>query len=305
MLLTVFTSVAFSADKAPTKKQTPLQTAYNKQRVLYSKYRVVQQKVYKDATLLKLRKTWTEANDALNKKIDSLSVKERKAEKAALDTLNAAITRKITSSKEIAGLEEKRQSLQKQKRDLQFQIGLTSVHLYHSDSPLQQTLDADSNLKLLRKAMWTGTRKERSAAYNKYNTDRRAKLKTLKEAKPLFAKIEDLKKQIAQSDKDGYQAMRTIFDVKRKIQYSKDKSLQPLRDKLTAARNTTRKVSSHAAAKTLRAAANKANLAYRKKYSALASASKELTDLQKQLDAAYKEIRNLRPKKKPIRKNRK
>jgi hypothetical protein len=298
VLLTISTMTALADEKAPTKKQTSIEAAYGKQRVLFSKFQVAQREVFKDADLIKLRKAWTEATAALNKKIESLSVKERQVEKTAHDALYAQIADRIASSKEIAKLNEKRQSLQKKKRDSQFEIGLISVRLFHNDSPLQQTLDADPSIKSLKEALRNVTREERSTAYNKYNASRRAKLETLKDAKPLFAETEELKKQIAQCDKDNYQALKAISDAKRKIEYGEDKSLQPLRDKLTAARNTTRKVYFHADAKDLRNAVNSASLAYRKKSTELTLASDELKGLQEQLNAVNKEIRDLRPKKK-------
>ena len=284
------------AQKKTAKKPTKLQEAYARWRAISSKYQAVHNKVTKNAELVKLRKAWNAAETAVRKKVESLSVKERQAEKVARDALSAAIDKQIASSKEIAALKKKREALQKEARDLRFQVASISVQLYHGDSPVQQQLDADPSLAALRKAAWKGTRKERSAAFRKYTDARRAKLKTLKSAKRLLSKVDALNKEIAAAGKQSFQVLREIGTTERKIRYSKDKSLQPLRDKLAAAGTATRKVYFHPDTKDLRAAAGKASTAYRKKYRELTSASKELAALQKQFDAASKALRALRSK---------
>lgn len=303
VFLTAFVVPALADDSpkpkrtnSPSAKQTALQIAYSKQRDLYAKYQAAERKAFKGSEVDQLRKASEDARSAFNKKIESLSVKERQAEKAARDALSAAIAKQVESSKEIAELKEKAQALQKQRRDLNFEIGLISVRLNHGDSPLQQELDSDQDLQKLREATYKGNREERSAAMKKYFSARKNKLAALKGAKSILAKIEQLQKQIAECDKEKYATFTAIGEVKRKIEYGKDASQQPLRDKLKAAQNATRKVYSHADAADQRAAADKARLAEYKKRKELTAGNKELTALQQQLSAVSIEIRELQSK---------
>lgn len=111
-----------------------------------------------------------------------------------------------------------------------------------------------------------------------------------------MSKIEQLQKQIVETEKDRSAAYKAIVDARRKIEYGKDESLKPLRDKLSSAQAATRKVYSHSDAEQQRAAARKASGAYYKKRTELTAGSKELTNLRQQLNAVYKEIRELQPK---------
>ena len=287
---------------AENDESTALDAAYKKQRDLYTKFRVAQKPVLNNAEVKKLREAWTAADAALKKTVESLSVKERKVEAAARDALNVAINRKIASSKDIADLNRKRTSLQKEVRDLRFEIGLISVRLNHHDSPLQQELDDDAGLNTLRKAMRTEAREERQAATTRYFAARRDKLKTLKGAKSLLAKTEKLNQEIAAATKQTYATSKAIFDVEQKIRYSKDKSLQPLRETLSATSAATRKLYSHPNTAKLRTASANASLAYRKHTKELIAANKDLTALQTQLDAISMEIRQRRDRAKPRKK---
>ncbi len=288
-----------AAAKPSANSDTPLRRAYNKQRDLYAKYRDTEREALKGTDLEKFRTSHNAAVASLNKKIESLTVKERQAEKAARETLDVAINKKVETSSEVAAMEAKIRSLETERRDLNFEIALISVRLRHSDSPLQRELDEDSGLKTLKAAANKGTREERSAAFKKYWDAREAKLKTLKDARPLLAKVEQLKEQIAQRDKARYETWSEISKTKQKIRYADDESLQPLRDKVTMAQNATRKAGFHADTKALREAVNKASAAYRKRHSELTSGNKALSALRKQMDEANKEIRELQAKSRP------
>lgn len=304
-VLAIHISVTLAEDgnrksgQAADNAETPLQQAYSKQRDLFAKYRAAEQEALKGTDLDKFRSSMNDAVALLNKKIESLTVDEREAEQAAREKLDAAIDKKIESSAEVATLQQKMKLLETQRRDLNFEIALISVRLRHGDSPLQQELDKDADLQKLRAATNTGTREERNAAFKKYQEAREAKLQTLKDAKPLLAKVEDLKTQITEGEKSRYETWNEINRTKQKIRVAEDKSLQPLRDKLASAREATRKAGFHEDTKELRDAVNTASQAFRKRHTELTSGNEELVDLREQIDAINREIRQLQPKKQP------
>lgn len=299
LCLSLFTSLAspvFGDDKA--NASTPLQKAYAKQRKLFSEYSTESRKLAKNPELVKLRQAWLAAEKELRAKVAGVTEKERAAQKAAQDALNKAIEKKIAGDDEIGKLQQKVKSAENKKRDVRFEIAQVSLRLYHNDSPLQRQLDEDPTIAKLRKAMYTGTRKERNAAYRKYYAERKAKLKSLAAAKPLLAKIDELNKEISELDKKRFAISKEIFAAKRKIQFGKDKDLQPLRDKLTKAARATYKASYQKNTKELRTASFKAAAAYRKKQNELTKANKTLVELQQKLNDVNKTIRELRAKKK-------
>ena len=286
-------------ENAPPKEQTPLGKAYQKRQELFSKWSAARGKLMRNPQLVSLRKDWNEAQATLNKKVASVTGKERQAEKAAREALSKAIDNKISTNKDISGLRKKQALLAKKRRDLNFQIATVELQLYHNDSPLQQTLDSDASLQAMQRKAYSTQGKERAVARNKYYQARRSKLKTLKGAQALFAKVDQLKGQIKATEKESYQTWTEINKITRSIRGGKqdDAQLKVLRDKLTTAAKARRAASFQPSTKKERDALYQASRAYGKKLGELTKADKALQLLQKQIDAVNAEIRQLTPKK--------
>ena len=294
-LITASLLLATMCQPALAAGKDDLKQAHKKRRALYSKFYRIMATLDKNPELKKLRSVQQKARKALNDKVATTLKSEKAAERKARTALNKAIEAQAEASDDMKTLRKKQQTIKIKQRDLSFQIALIRLYLTHNDSAIQRQIDLDADVVAAGKKRNQGTSAQRNKAWKQYWNLRREKLKSVKAAKPLLAKEEQLKAELKKSRAEATKAWQDSYKIRYRKTRGKEESaeVKKLRAKYQEARTVFRKAYYNDNLKKERLAANKASAAYYSRRRELSKDHKELKKIQDQLNEINKEIKRL------------
>jgi chromosome segregation ATPase len=302
-LLAVATSVAALAQDASIEELTKKMSAARSERYeLETKLRQRREALSKLDGVAPLREASRDAYDAYQAAIagDATVAATRKAVAEAEAEQRNLVEARLAASAEGAAALAQSAAAREQELDLKFRKAQAELELTHPCSPIGRKLEADPELRELRRAMYapgmyaSGSREERNRAREAYSAAKRSKQADLPGAQELLKELEAIEKRLGELEetRDGLDG--ELDERRRAIEVGDDPEIVAVRRKRDDARNAVRAAEKSEALEAARKGRDAAREAYQAKLGELLAADEEAQAITAELGASrakYDELR--------------